>query len=229
MLRDFSVPAWLQCTGEASRSRTEHAGSPLSCCCCCCCCFSSSPSSLSSPFPSSYSSSSSSFFFFCRTSLRVNILKSVLWKKKKKLLSELSRAAPVLAQKGKRHSILVEACSRVREAGSGIWEKKRGGPERRGGRQGAPPLTFPRVEGGGAGLSDRPGQEAWGDLGGIHVSPPLTNACYRLTKQTRVCTRLSSLSAGSDAQSPGTGFHPPRHLNYGEAGGRARVAPERGK
>lgn len=103
-------------------------GQYMCCCCCCCCCFSSSPSSSS----------------FCKASLRVVILESVLWKKKKMLLSELSRAAPVLAQKRKRHSILVEACSRVREAGNGIWERKRGGPARRAGSRA--PLLSPSPE-----------------------------------------------------------------------------------
>lgn len=53
-------------------------------------------------------------FFFFRASLRANVLENMLWKKKKKmLLSEISRAAPVLAQKGKRNSVLVEAPSRM--------------------------------------------------------------------------------------------------------------------
>lgn len=53
------------------------------------------------------------FFFFFRASLRANVLENMLWKKKKMLLSEISRAAPVLAQKGKRNSVLVEAPSRM--------------------------------------------------------------------------------------------------------------------
>ena len=35
-------------------------------------------------------------------------------------------------------------------------------------------------------------------------------------------------SASSDAQTLGSGFHPPRHLNHGKAGGRARPAPDQG-
>lgn len=105
-----------------------------------------------------------------------------------------------------------------------LGEEERGASQE-GGRQGAPPLTIPRAEGGGAGLSGRPGQEAEGGSGSIHASPPLKNACYRLTKQTRVCTRLSLLSASSEARSPGPGFH----LNYGETGGRARPAPKWGE
>lgn len=76
----------------------------------------------------------------------------------------------------------MEACSRTREAVSCIWGRRRGGPAGRGGRQGPSPLTFPGVEAVGVGLSGRPGQEAWGGLGGIHASPPLTNAMLQADK-----------------------------------------------
>lgn len=84
------------------------------------------------------------------------------------LLSEISRAATVLAQKGKRHSSLVEACSRMKGlAGSGRGVQETAADEE-GWETGTP---YPRV-----GLFGRPGREAWGDLGGFRESSPLTNA-----------------------------------------------------
>lgn len=52
-------------------------------------------------------------FFFQSISQGQCLREHALEKKKKMLLSEISRAAPVLAQKGKRNSVLVEAPSRM--------------------------------------------------------------------------------------------------------------------
>ena len=81
--------------------------------------------------------------------------------KNKMLLSEISRAVPVLAPKGKRSSILVEACSRMREAVSCIWGRRRGGG-RRAGVGGRAPLLSPSPE-------LRP--SAWGCLAGQGKKP----------------------------------------------------------
>lgn len=86
---------------------------------------------------------------------------------KKMLLSEISRAASVLAQKGKRKPILVEACSGMK----GWAGSCRGVQETAAGEEGwETGVLYPRV-----GLSGRPGREAWGDLGGFRESLPLTN------------------------------------------------------
>ena len=67
---------------------------------------------------------------------------------KRTLLSEMSRAAPVLAQSGKRNSISVEACGRIGGGGGSISESgvEGGGQGLR--KQGTLSITFPRAVGG---------------------------------------------------------------------------------
>ena len=147
---------------------------------------------------------------------------------KRALLSEMSRAAPVLAQSGKRNSIPVEASGRIGCGGGSVSESgvEGGGQGLR--KQGTLSITFPRAVGSGAVLAGWPQQEAWGGSGGIHKSLSLTNAMLWADNTNASVHQAVLCSASSDAQKLGSGFHPPQHLNHGKAGGRARPAPDQG-
>ena len=87
---------------------------------------------------------------------------------------------------------------------------------------------LPRAVGGGAVLAGWPQQETWGGLGGIHESLSLTNAMLWADNTNASVHQAVLRSASSDAQTLGSGFHPPQHLNHGKAGGRAWPAPDQG-
>ena len=146
---------------------------------------------------------------------------------KRTLLSEMSRAAPVLAQSGKRNSIPVEARSTIGGGGSSVSESgEDGGQGVR--KQGTLSITFPRAVGGGTVLAGWPWQETRGGFGGIHESLSLTNAMLWADNTNMSVDQAVLSSASSDVQTLGSGFHPPRHLNHGKAGGMARPAPDQG-
>lgn len=80
---------------------------------------------------------------------------------------------------------------------------------RRGRKPGAPSVTFPGAGGDSGGLSGKPEQEAWGGLGGTPESLFPTNAVLQADKTNSSVHQAILLSASSDAQTAGSGFHPP--------------------